>query len=388
MVSLDAEIVLKQTTQVFSLLVIDSSSYIFMEYGKYLDEMFENVYFVQSEEAAIKILRTNSVDIVFVDIGVQHSNPFEIINSLELISTNLKIVSISENKDPEFLIRIIRTSVIDFLHKPFRLIDLKNLLIRVVNKIFDSSSQYSANDLTETSSCLTPVGAINYLMENFYTTVDIVNHYKGVPIFRSATLIDLTEYGLSVRIDNGGGGAQSKVAEISGHSIITSKYLSKDIYATIKEVNHDKQIVILDKMNFIESYIHHRKSVRIAPDNSFNLVIEAANIKYSFKVINISMHYALVSLAKLPNTISINTKLKLFITFKVKAETNFKTYNIKTTGHIHDIFHFKNNIKMLIFFELDSVDKHHFENYIYRRGLEIVNELKVLINRKNKIENS
>ena len=42
---------------------------------------------------------------------------------------------------------------------------------------------------------------------------------------------------------------------------------------------------------------------------------------------------------------------------------------------------------MLIFFELDMIDKHHFENYIYTRGVEIVNELKILINKKNKNAN-
>ena len=370
------EIVLKQVTCNLSILVVETSDYIHTSHHKYLSEMFLSVEYAQNWASIEKIMSIKSVDIVLIDFSIQNSNPFDLASIVAKLHAS-QIVAISENVNEELLIKMLRSGyIVDFLQRPFRMIDVKNLITRLTDKYILENIEKIQNKFI-INNFITPVGAIEYLVENFYFDVEIVNHYKGVPIFRNGVIVDLNQNELVVKSEN----IQQKIAEYSGHAIITSKYLSQDIYADIKYVDYTKQTIKFKNMIFIESYVHHRKNIRVAPDKSFRFVIDLDGLKYSFDIVNISMNYVLLSVVNLPNNFNINLKLTLHISFKVKTQSSaiFKNFNITTSGYIHDIFDLKGATKILLFFDLDSIDKHHFENYLYARSIEIVNEFKNIL---------
>ena len=370
------EIVLKQVTCNLSILVVETSDYIHTSHHKYLSEMFLSVEYAQNWASIEKIMSIKSVDIVLIDFSIQNSNPFDLASIVAKLHAS-QIVAISENVNEELLIKMLRSGyIVDFLQRPFRMIDVKNLITRLTDKYILENIEKIQNKFI-INNFITPVGAIEYLVENFYFDIEIVNHYKGVPIFRNGVIVDLNQNELVVKSEN----IQQKIAEYSGHAIITSKYLSQDIYADIKYVDYTKQTIKFKNMIFIESYVHHRKNIRVVPDKSFRFVIDLDGLKYSFDIVNISMNYVLLSVVNLPNNFNINLKLTLHISFKVKTQSSaiFKNFNITTSGYIHDIFDLKGATKILLFFDLDSIDKHHFENYLYTRSIEIVNEFKNIL---------
>lgn len=370
------EIVLKQVTCNLSILVVETSDYININHHKYLSEMFLAVEHAHNWASIEKVMSVKNIDIVLIDFSIQNSNPFDLASIISRLHSP-QIVAISENTNEELLIKMLRSGyIVDFLQRPFRLIDLKNLITRLTDKYVLQNIEKIQNKFI-VNTFITPIGAIEYLIENFYFDVEIVNHYKGVPIFRNGMIVDLCQNELVVKSEN----IQQKIAEYAGHAIITSKYLSQDIYADIQYVDYAKQTIKFRNMIFIESYVHHRKNIRVVPDKSFRFIIDLDGLKYSFDIVNISMNYILLSVANLPNSFNINLKLTLHISFKVKTQSSaiFKNFNITTTGYVHDIFDLKGATKVLLFFDLDSTDKHHFENYLYARSIEIVNEFKNIL---------
>ncbi|MCK5111835.1 MAG: response regulator [Arcobacteraceae bacterium] len=365
---------INQLTKKLNVLVIQSSCEIKNNFSPYFEKIFNNIDYIYKYDDLINYIQTSRPDFIFIDIQTKDIQPFNFIKTIQNIIPNQIIILISHIDNKEILLKSIRLHISSFLKKPFTITDLKDTIVDCLDYIF-----INKHDILLKHKLLiknTNVkDAISYLMEHYQVDIELINHYKGVPLIRSASIVDIVDDTVSVKIKD----IQKYILDYSHHTIINTNYFTGDIYAYLKEVNYEKNIAIFHKLSFINSYIHHRKNARIVPDSHFQMFIEIDNTKYKCDIIDISINYTLITLPTLPNKLSINSEQKLFFSFrepKYFLQNKFEIDHITTQCTVSNIFDTKNIEKTLIYFELQDIDKQKLEKYIYKRGLELVDEFK------------
>ncbi|MEA3498761.1 MAG: response regulator [Campylobacterota bacterium] len=365
---------INELTNSLNVLVIQSSCEIENNFSKYFTEIFSSVTYMTKYDNLIEFVKDKKPDFIFLDIQTQNLQPFKFINIVQDIIPNQIFIIISSISNKEILLKSINCHITSFLEKPFTTTDLKDTVVNCLNFIVRNNPNL-LSDKKESNGDTTVIDAISYLMENYQNNIELINHYKGVPLIRNASIVDLKGDTVSIKIKD----IQKYILDYSNHTIINTNYFTGDIYAYLKEVDINKGIAIFHKLNFIPSYVHHRKNPRISPDDNFKITMKGKKILYSFNIIDVSINYALVTLASLPENLIINTEHDIYLSFqepKNFRESKFEAYRIHTKCTISDIFDIKSSKKILLNFNLKENDREKLDSYIYKRGLELVAEFK------------
>ena len=366
---------LNQITKKTSVLIIENKKMLENEFGDYFDNIFKTTKYIHTEDKILEYYNNESVDLIYIDLQISNIQPFKLINEIKNINTRQQIIAISNVDSKDILKKCIYFNVSTFLKKPIKITQLKNSIIRSIECLMLENKENFFKTETPTDFKIDPKKAIEYLMENYHVDIELVNHYKGIPIIRDASILDIIDDKLIVRIED----VQKYALEYSHHAVLSSPYLSNDIYANLQEINTQKNIAILNQLSFINSYMHHRQSTRVVPDNSFYMVFKVNGIKYNTDIIDISQNYVLISLNELQKNFEVNSQIPFEISFKIQnqfTKNSFLSHTIRTKCTIQDIFPFEDFYKALIYFEFKDEDKRLFEEYVEQRGFRLIKEFK------------
>jgi CheY-like chemotaxis protein len=101
-----------------SILIIDSNT----ELHTLVSEIFENdysIYYADSETLATDYFKKYLPEIILIDLDSSNWNGFDLSKQLKKLSSlNTKIVIVSQNDDPDFLIDAFELGIDDFITKP------------------------------------------------------------------------------------------------------------------------------------------------------------------------------------------------------------------------------------------------------------------------------
>jgi len=366
--------ILNKLTKNLTALVIQSSREIETSFKDYFHELFVEVEYIEKYFEIKEYLKQNKPDYIFLDLQTTNIEPFKLIEEIRDILPKQIIIVISSAKDPDILIQCIDHNVSSFLSKPLNLTVIKDKIIHCLEYLVinDPTLIYK----TKLSSLYeTPYEAIKYLIDNNNLDIELINHYKGVPLIRQASILSIEDEIIRIKIND----IQKYILEYSHHSIISSRYLSYDIYAYLKDVDNEKDIATFYKLSFIKSYVHHRQYIRIIPDNFFYITIIVDGKKYKCNVINLSIKYLLVFLPQTFPHLNINTEIELIISFKLNhliENDQFQSHTIQTKSIINRVFNENNEVKALLYFELKEKENKLLKEYIYARSLVLLKEFK------------
>jgi len=356
--------------------VIQSSNEILEQFHDYFHELFIRVDYLLTHEDIQKYLRSNRPDYIFLDLQSKSIDPFVLVEEIRTILPRQVIIVMSSTKDSDMLINCIDHNISSFLLKPFTLTELKDKIIHCLEYLVMSDPTLIYR--TKLASLYdTAYDAIKYLIENNNLEVELINHYKGVPLIRQANLMRLDNEVVQVKIKD----IQKYILEYSNHTIISSRYLSYDIYAYLKDVDKKTDIATFNKLSFIKSYVHHRKYIRIVPDTFFAFTFVIDDKKYKCKLSNLSIKYALVSVPLLPINFTINSEIKIILAFKLNTLTSkneFHSHAVQTNATVKKIYDDKDDMKVLFYFDFEenSYEYKLLEDYIHRRSLALLHEFK------------
>jgi CheY-like chemotaxis protein len=366
--------ILNKLTKNLTALVIQSSHEIENNFKDYFHELFINVQYLEKYNEIQEYLKNKKPDYIFLDLQTSNIEPFKLIEEIQSRFPKQIILVTSSSKDPDTLIKCIDYNIASFLPKPLTLTIIKDKIIHCLEYLVmnDPSLIYNTN---LSSLYETPYEAVKYLIENKNCEIELINHYKGVPLIRQASILDIENEIVYVKIKD----IQKYILEYSHHSIMSSRYLSYDIYAYLKDVDNEKDIASFHQLSFIKSYVHHRQYIRIVPDNFFYITVIIDKKKYKCDVINLSIKYALVSLPQMFSNLNINSEIQLIISFKLNHlhEINtFESHTIQTQAIINRILNENNEIRALFYFELEGKEYKSLKEYIYARSLMLIKEFK------------
>ena len=352
--------IISSYTQKLSLAILERNNSISSRFGEYLGKLFKDVTYLKFQDD----LYDNSADIVIIDLATQDKDSgFTFIKHLREKNPNVKILVHSMFTDTFLLQNCIRYDVSGFLTTDSTITDLKSYLKNCVDKIFITiNNKLLKHNFPELSinNCIT------YLGNERDSKVSIVNQYKGLPLVKEAIILYYDEKSVTLKTDD----IQIKSLNLNDTIALTSDYLGIDILASVTQLDLDKAHLVLNYINFIDGFIHHRKSLRLdAEDTSDLLIIDKNKRRVKSKVVNLSSNHILCEITNF-NEFKMHDKLTL------NLKLNERSKVLTGTSIVKDIFNTNRGFKMLVRFSLNQVENQALDNYLSLRVKKLITELK------------
>ena len=127
------------------LLIDDSDDMIFSLSNTVSKEGF-TVFTAGSGAEALEILSSHIIDLIFLDIGLPDINGIDLISRIKEITTDTDIVMLTGMNDAKIAVEALKAGAIDYILKPFELIEFKNILTRTMQARFLSKKALLAQE--------------------------------------------------------------------------------------------------------------------------------------------------------------------------------------------------------------------------------------------------
>lgn len=365
---------LKQLTKKLNVLIIEDDNSIEENYYEYLQEMFKNVQYLDKESEILTYVNSQYPDIIFIDLQINNLKAFNLIKELRYLLPRQIFIATSTIINNTILLKCIDLQITKFLEKPIEFVKFKSSILTAIDNLLLNNPDKLNHDSLK-SIHMQPVDTLLSLIENNHTSINLINHYKGVPIIRQSDIIEIVDNEIKLKVKD----ANRYTLEELKHGIISSQYLASDIYSELKSIDHKNNIAVFNNFTFINSYIHHRKNIRIIPDKNFIIILGLKTGNYKCNIINISEDFILIEMPNISKKLTINQKLDLYMNFDLinKHKINsFTKHTFKTLASVNEIIEIKDSTKVLLNFDLKEENKLFLQTYIYERSFSLIRELK------------
>ena len=356
--------IISSFTQTLSLMIFEKNDSISSKFAEYLNSIFKNISYTKFQEEMYEKIDTNDIDIVIIDLATQDKESgFTFVKHIRERNPYIKILVYSSFSDIHLLQNCIRYDVSGFITDESNLTDLKSYIKNCIEKIFITLDNKLLKYKFENLKVL---DCIKYLAEDRDSKVTIVSHYKGLPLIREAIIIYYDDQSVKLKINE----IQIKTLKVNDTLALSSIYLGMDILVNISEIDSKNNYVILNYINFIDSFIHHRKTLRLEPEAEAELIISDKNKRrVKSQISNISINHMLCEISSYNE---FNMHAKLNIALRVNKNSKIIIGN----AIVKDIFNTNSGFKMLMKFTLGLEDHQFLENYLSKRVKDLINELK------------
>ncbi|MBI4834794.1 MAG: response regulator [Planctomycetes bacterium] len=116
------------------ILVIDDDSGIREFLRETLSKLGYRVFCAQSGEEAVETATRNTPDLAICDVVMPNMDGLETLNRLKKLNTDIPVIMISGVSTHEMLINAINQGALDFISKPFSLIQIKQVIKQALNQ--------------------------------------------------------------------------------------------------------------------------------------------------------------------------------------------------------------------------------------------------------------
>ncbi|WP_294890760.1 MULTISPECIES: response regulator transcription factor [unclassified Sulfurimonas] len=201
--------------------------------------------------------------------------------------------------------------------------------------------------------------------------IKIHNFYKGLTIVNPAVITDVNDENFTLKTVN----TQLKIVQIAKFMTITSEIFPKDVICkSVKSLDSDNQIIVIDDMAFAPRSAADRKFIRLEPDADHGCTLYFKNIKFpgESSVVDISEVSAKIKTDALPAGIEIGTQIKVAISLKLKG----RLITLSTLGSVYRIEENKRDYNIVLLYELVQKSLNDIKEYLSNRQIELIREFK------------
>ncbi len=348
-------------TKKLNLVIIESNNSISEKYVEHFNIIFKNVTIYNCQNDFLTNQKESNPDILLFDNDIHDRMPtFSFIKDVHIINPLIKVILFSKYTDYNILMKCFKYNVTGFMGNNSNEQDLRDFFKVAVKRILMNNNNKFNENKFDVRDCL------KFLLDE-YKCVNLVNHYKGIPIIRTAEILAYDEDSISLKMDS----IQLKTIKKGEHMVISSLHLGVEILTHAKSIDYELSEITLKYNRLIDSYVHHRKNPRVEPHEDSNIIIETRTNTNTMKfdIMNISINHVLCRIKDLELDLVVHSTVKITIDCK-------EGFLIKTIAFVKEIIYTEDGEKVLLQFKLNKEEYLILDNYIANRIKSLMRELK------------
>lgn len=370
-------VTLKNIAKDFTILFVEDSKALQKQILKFLEKLFKEVYVASDGLEGIEEYKKNKPDLILTDLTMPNMNGHEMIREIKKLDPDVEIVILSAHSDSETLMKSFHIGVTDFIAKPVNatkmisvflkvLSNMKRKEVQLVELAGTSIRKIEVEDVNEENSEI-----LSFIFENSMK-IDIINHYKGVPIINSAKILAIKDDEIKLRTTH----IQLLAIKEENSAILDSNLVKEDIQCSVVSINLDDYEVVLRKKRLFFPDFKDRDELIVEPDKKTKAYIIDGKNRVEVKLETISKKEFFINLENDKFNYKKHDEIELLIVFS-NDENDMPIDYIKLESRVYKIDKKMNNsVNVALLLKESTEVENKLERYIYQRQAELINEFK------------
>lgn len=236
-------------------------------------------------------------------------------------------------------------------------------------KLFDAKQNNIDNNLADTKSMFSLLEAI----QRNSAKIELHNYYNGLSITNCGVIINISDDTLTLKTTY----MQQKAIQLERKTLIVSSALPYIVECLeVQKISFEKQEVELKALRFVKTSPITRSTIRVVPKTipSVSLFMGGNKFHGDVSLEDISLNAVKLKLNSLPAGLSEDSNIILDIVL----ELDKKPLIINTKATMFKIIESKHNFYIVFMFK--DLKKNYLVNYITKRQMELIREIKGMQN--------
>lgn len=371
-------VTLKNIAKNFTILFVEDSKALQKQILKFLEKLFKEVYVASDGVEGIAQYKENRPDLILTDLTMPNMNGHEMIREIKKINPDVEIVILSAHSDSETLMKSFHIGVSDFIAKPVSapkmisvflkvLSNMKRKEVQLVELAGTTIHKVEVEDVNEENSEI-----LSFIFENSMK-IDIINHYKGVPIINSAKILEINDDEIKLRTTH----LQLLAIKEENSAILDSNLVKEDIECSVVSMNLDDYEVVLKKEKLFFPDFKDRDELIVQPDKKTKAYIVKDKNRIEVKLETISEKEFFINLEEEKFNYKKHDVLELLIVF-TNDENDMPLDYIKVESRVYKIDRKVNgSVDVALLLKESTEVENKLQRYIYQRQAELIKEFKM-----------
>jgi CheY-like chemotaxis protein len=374
MENLDDAAKLMEISRSMRILFVEDSLALQKQIERLLSKLFKEVYVASNGEEGLALFKQYRPDVVLTDLTMPKMNGHDMIDKIKELNPDVEIIILSAHSDSDNLIRSLHTGVSDFIQKPANITKMIAVFLKVLSKIKRKES--SSENITVSQSDEKYLEILDFVFKNGIN-LDLINHYRGVPIINSAKVLSLENNALVLKTNH----IQLMAIRYEKGTTIDSSLMSQDIDCKLLSYNTDTYEVRFQILRAYFPSSKNREEVRVEPDENFKAYlinedkkIEVCVIDFSVKGIDFKPKELSFSLKK-DDVVALEFVYKNFShPNSIELDNDFVRVSLK--ARVYKI-HENGDVVVIL---IDPNQSNSLRKYVVNREMQLLEEFKLLQN--------
>lgn len=371
--SMESIVKLKEMAQNYTILFVEDSQALQKQVVKFLNKLFKEVIVASDGQEGLEQYKKNKPDVILTDLTMPKMTGHEMIREIKKINPDVEIVILSAHSDTETLMKSFHIGVSDFIAKPVNAVKMITVFLKVLSNIKRKEYQLEEFKKKEiTSPDLGDNDILTFLFENSMK-IDIINHYKGVPIINSGKILAINEDKITLRTTH----LQLLATKHESSAILDSSLVSEDIECSLVSLNLEDYEVVLKKEKLFHPEFKDRTEIVLEPKEDLKaFIIQGRDERIEVNINGISTKELFLEINKNDIFLEKHDVVNLLIIFsKDEKEHSVDYVNLESRVYKIDDLD-EDTYKVVLLIKGNEETENSLQKYIYSRELELVDEFK------------
>lgn len=372
--NLDDAAKLMEISRGMRILFVEDSLALQKQIERLLSKLFKEVYVASNGEEGLALFKQYHPDVVLTDLTMPKMNGHDMIDKIKELNPDVEIIILSAHSDSDNLIRSLHTGVSDFIQKPANITKMIAIFLKVLSKIKRKES--SSDNCAFLQSDEKYMEILDFIFKNGIN-LDLINHYRGVPIINSAKVLSLGNNDMVLKTNH----MQLMAIRHQNGTTIDSSLMSQDIDCKLLSYNTDTYEVRFQILRAYFPSSKNREEVRVEPDEHFKAYLINEDKKIEVSVIDFSVK----GIDFKPKELSFSLKKDDVVTLEVvyknfshpnnlELDDDFVRVPLKTR-----VYKIEDNGDVVVIL-IDPNQSNSLRKYVVNREMELLEEFKLLQN--------
>lgn len=363
---------LKEIAQDFNILFVEDSKALQTQVAKFLNKLFKNVYIASDGKEGVEAFKKYKPDIILTDLTMPNMNGHDMIREIKKIDADIAIIILSAHSDSETLMKSFHIGVNDFIAKPVNAVKMIAVFLKVLSNIKRKEKQIESLLSNHNKQ---DEDTLSFILESGMT-IDILNHYRGVPIINSGKIISSKENEIVLKTTY----IQLQAIKYEKSTILDSSLIPEDLECELISINMDNYEVKLKQKRLFYPELKNREELKLEPGKNFKAFFEKTEARLLVEVNELSTKEISFCIEDESLNLKKHDLIKLSIVFDdIERLANEKFNTVKDITfecRIYKIKKIDEEQHIIAFIQENKEINTILHKYIYNREIELIEEFK------------